>query len=69
MIGDRVSLTRHVLETIKGVIEAAGGSTADVTYNMIFLKRLGALRNRQMQSMPSSFRATNRRGSAFGADW
>ena len=36
-VGDPGAQTRHVLETIKGVIEAAGGSMADVTYNMIFL--------------------------------
>ena len=35
--GDAAAQTRHVLETIKGVIEAAGGSMADITFNMIFL--------------------------------
>lgn len=33
--------TRHVLETIKSILEAAGGSLADVTMNSIFLKDLG----------------------------
>ncbi len=32
--------TRHVLESIKSVIEAAGGTMADITFNMIFLKNL-----------------------------
>jgi aminoacrylate peracid reductase len=32
--------TRHVLESIKSVIEAAGGTMADITFNMIFLKDL-----------------------------
>jgi aminoacrylate peracid reductase len=32
--------TRHVLESIKGVIDAAGGTMADITFNMIFLKDL-----------------------------
>ena len=32
--------TRHILETIKNVIETAGGTLADVTFNMIFLKDL-----------------------------
>ena len=36
-VGDAAAQTRHVLETIKGVIEAAGGSMDDVTFNMIML--------------------------------
>jgi aminoacrylate peracid reductase len=36
-VGDPSAQTRHVLETIKGVIEAAGGTMADVTFNMIFI--------------------------------
>jgi len=36
-VGDAAAQTRHVLETIKGVVEAAGGSMADVTFNMIML--------------------------------
>jgi aminoacrylate peracid reductase len=36
--GDASAQTRHVLESIRRVIEAAGGSMADVTFNMIFLK-------------------------------
>jgi aminoacrylate peracid reductase len=35
--GDIRAQTRHVLETIKGVLEAAGGSLNDVTFNHIFL--------------------------------
>ncbi|MFC7554855.1 pyrimidine utilization protein C [Pseudoroseomonas wenyumeiae] len=35
--GDAAAQTRHVLETIKGVVEAAGGSMADVTFNSIFI--------------------------------
>ena len=35
---DVVSQTRHVLESVKSVIEAAGGSMSDIVYNMIFLK-------------------------------
>ena len=37
-VGDAAAQTRHVLETIKGVIEAAGGTMEDVVYNMIFVK-------------------------------
>jgi len=36
-IGDAAAQTRHVLETIKGVVEAAGGNMDDVTFNMIML--------------------------------
>ena len=35
---DVTAQTRQVLESIKSVIEAAGGTMADVTFNMIFLK-------------------------------
>lgn len=35
--GDVRAQTRHVLETIKSVLEAAGGSLRDVTFNHIFL--------------------------------
>ena len=36
-LGDAGAQTRLVLETIKGVIEAAGGTMADVVMNHIFL--------------------------------
>ena len=35
--GDVRAQTRHVLETIKSVLEAAGGSLRNVTFNHIFL--------------------------------
>lgn len=35
--GDASAQTRHVLETISAVIEAAGGTLADVAFNHIFL--------------------------------
>lgn len=37
-VGDAAAQTRHVLETIKSVIETAGGTMDDVTMNHIFLK-------------------------------
>ena len=37
---DVCAQTRHILESIKSVIEAAGGTMANVTFNMIFLKTL-----------------------------
>jgi aminoacrylate peracid reductase len=36
-LGDAGAQTRHVLELIKGVVEAAGGTMADVTMNHIFV--------------------------------
>lgn len=36
-IGDAAAQTRHVLETIKSVIETAGGTMEDVTFNSIFI--------------------------------
>lgn len=36
-VGDAEAQTRHVLETIKGVVEAAGGTMDDVTFNMIMV--------------------------------
>jgi aminoacrylate peracid reductase len=36
-IGDAAAQTRHVLEIIKSVVETAGGTTADVTFNSIFI--------------------------------
>jgi aminoacrylate peracid reductase len=36
-VGDMAAQTRHVLQTIKSVIETAGGSMADVTFNHIFI--------------------------------
>lgn len=40
-VGNASEQTRHVLETIKGVVEAAGGTMDDVTFNMIMLKDWG----------------------------
>ncbi|QCR36496.1 pyrimidine utilization protein C [Nissabacter sp. SGAir0207] len=36
-VGNAAAQTRHVLEIIRGVIETAGGSMEDVTFNSIFL--------------------------------
>ena len=59
----------HVLETIKSVIETAGGTMADVTFNHIFITRLGGLRRHQQASMPSISPATSRRATASSAAW
>lgn len=37
-VGDASAQTRHVLTTITSVIEEAGGTMADVTFNMIMLR-------------------------------
>jgi aminoacrylate peracid reductase len=39
-IADITVQTRHVLETIKNVIETAGGTMKDVSFNTIILKSL-----------------------------
>jgi aminoacrylate peracid reductase len=39
-VGDAAAQTRHVLETIKTTVEAAGGTMADIAMNHIFLKDL-----------------------------
>ena len=36
-VGDAAKQTEYVLEAIKSVIETAGGSMADVTFNQIFI--------------------------------
>ena len=36
--GDARTQTRQVLETIKSVIETAGGKMGDIAFNQIFLK-------------------------------
>ena len=38
--GDVRAQTRHVLETIKSVLAAAGGKMTDIAFNQIFLKDL-----------------------------
>lgn len=37
-VGDAAAQTRHILETIKGILANAGGSLQDVTFNHIFLR-------------------------------
>jgi aminoacrylate peracid reductase len=39
-VGDIEVQTRRVLDSIKDVIEAGGGTMADVTFNQIFLRDL-----------------------------
>ena len=37
-VGDATAQTRHVLTIIKGVVEEAGGTMDDVTFNMIMIR-------------------------------
>ncbi|MDO6692936.1 pyrimidine utilization protein C [Aliiglaciecola sp. 3_MG-2023] len=37
-VGDAEAQTRHVLESIKSVVEAAGGTMDDITFNTILLR-------------------------------
>jgi len=39
--GDIKAQTRHVIEAIRTVVEAGGGTLADVAFNQIFLADLG----------------------------
>ncbi len=39
-VGDAKAQTRAVLNAIKSVVETAGGTMADITFNSIFLKDL-----------------------------
>lgn len=39
-IGDARAQTRFILDSIRAVLEAAGGTLADVAFNQIFLKDL-----------------------------
>jgi len=59
-VGDATVQTRAVLESIRAVVETAGGSMADVTYNAIFLKDLGdyaAMNAVYKEYFPSAFPA------------
>lgn len=58
--GDAVVQTRAVLETIRSIVEAAGGSMADIVFNQIFLKDLadyGAMNSVYKEYFPSEFPA------------
>ncbi|MEQ4281907.1 pyrimidine utilization protein C [Pseudomonas syringae] len=37
-VGDATAQTRHVLEAIKSLVETAGGTLDDVTFNMIMIR-------------------------------
>jgi aminoacrylate peracid reductase len=59
-IGDAAAQTRAVLQSIKSVVEAAGGTMADVTMNSIFLKDLAdyaAMNQVYKEFFPSEFPA------------
>lgn len=59
-IGDATAQTRAVLESIKSIVEAAGGTMADVTMNSIFLKDLAdyaAMNAVYKEFFPSEFPA------------
>jgi aminoacrylate peracid reductase len=39
-VGDAAKQTRHVLESVRKTIEAAGGTMADITFNHVFISDL-----------------------------
>jgi aminoacrylate peracid reductase len=56
-VGDARAQTRQVLESIKSVVESAGGSMSNIVYNMIFLKDMAdyaAMNEIYGQYFPSS---------------
>lgn len=66
--GDPKAQTRHVLETIRRVIETAGGTMADVTFNSIFItdwKNYAAINEVYAEFFP----AISPRASASSAGW
>lgn len=65
---DPKAQTRHVLQTIQRVIETAGGTMEDVTFNSIFITDWKTT-PRLTKSTPSFSPAINRRASAFSAGW
>lgn len=65
---DPKAQTRHVLETIRRVIETAGGTMEDVTFNSIFItdwKNYAAINEIYAEFFP----AKNRRDFASSAGW
>lgn len=59
-VGDATAQTRAVLESIKSIVETAGGTMADVTMNSIFLKDLAdyaAMNAVYKEFFPSEFPA------------
>lgn len=59
-VGDATAQTRTVLESIKSIVETAGGTMADVTMNSIFLKDLtdyAAMNAVYKEFFPSEFPA------------
>ena len=66
--GDAAAQTRHVLEIIKGVIETAGGTLEDVTFNALFLtdwQHYAAIN----QVYADYFPEISPPASVFSADW
>lgn len=60
VLAEATAQTRAVLESIKSIVEAAGGTMADVTMNSIFLKDLGdyaAMNAVYKEFFPSEFPA------------
>ena len=67
-VGDAGAQTRHVLETIKSVIETAGGTMEDVTFNSIFITDwadYAAMNTVYAEYFP----ATSPRATASSAAW
>ena len=68
MSADAAAQTRHVLETIKSVIETAGGTMDDVTFNSIFIRDwadYAALNQADTEVLPRQAAPASRRGAGW----
>src|SRR5262249_26117927 len=65
--GDVKPQTRHILETIKAVLEAAGGSLKDVTFNQIF--PIWVVMRQRTKFIGSTFARICRLDTAFAPIW
>ena len=65
--GDVKAQTRHILETIKAVLEAAGGSLKDVTFNQIF--PIWVVMRQRTKFIGSTFARICRLDTAFAPIW
>src|SRR5258705_6712916 len=55
-VGDARAQTRFILESIRSVLEAAGGSLKDIAFNQIFLKDYPAMNEVYREFFPRSRR-------------
>ena len=67
-VGDAAAQTRHVLETIQGIVSHAGGTLKDITFNHIFYVT-GLTMRRLTPYMPNSFQMSVQHATAYRWVW